>query len=459
MRSTSNKENVEPLTATVAPQEMPESAVTASTGTSETPVSAAPDGQVTKEIHGATEDPIEALDALEEAIEKVDNSLPKIDAIAAAEKTPSGKRKAPTEHVKSASRPSARPSMTSRVSSVRRPAHAKSVAMPKSRTSQIRASDAASKPAPDIPHSKPRPISMSFPTPPPLAKSSRPATTSTFQLPGEAVAAKLKAAREERLNKEQSSTAVGQTTGHSATAEAIKRPAFKARPMPKMSQNQAVVRQTAASRARESLMESARKGSLPAAASTGGFNGTSSLRESMASVRGERPRASMASSRLSMMGSRPSAAPMSLEKKARPTSVIVSKRSSMAPPARLRESISTVAKPAESSSQPREVSNSSTASTGSGPGTKKGKEVFQRAAIEKEALDRQKREKEEAVRKAKVEAAEKQRAASRAWAEKQKAKTIGGKRVSLAVVDGGKDTKTATLSVTVEETGAATAAQ
>ena len=53
-----------------------------------------------------------------------------------------------------------------------------------------------------IPHSKPRPMSMSFPTPPPPPKSAKTATQSTFQLPGEAIAAKLKADKEARLQRQ-----------------------------------------------------------------------------------------------------------------------------------------------------------------------------------------------------------------------------------------------------------------
>ena len=62
-------------------------------------------------------------------------------------------------------------------------------------------------------------------------------------------------------------------------------------------------------------------------------------------------------------------------------------------------------------------------------GTKKGKEVFQRAVAEKEALDKQKREKEEATKRARAAAAERGRIASREWAEKMKLKTSKTKDV------------------------------
>ena len=60
-------------------------------------------------------------------------------------------------------------------------------------------------------------------------------------------------------------------------------------------------------------------------------------------------------------------------------------------------------------------------------GTKKGKEVFQRAVAEKEALEQQKREKEEATRRARAAAAERGRAASREWADKMKLKSLMAK--------------------------------
>ncbi|CAD0096579.1 unnamed protein product, partial [Aureobasidium vineae] len=61
-----------------------------------------------------------------------------------------------------------------------------------------------------IPHSKPRPMSMSFPTPPPPPKSSKAPTQSTFQLPGEAIAAKLKADKKARLQRQAESGASSQ---------------------------------------------------------------------------------------------------------------------------------------------------------------------------------------------------------------------------------------------------------
>jgi hypothetical protein len=52
----------------------------------------------------------------------------------------------------------------------------------------------------------------------------------------------------------------------------------------------------------------------------------------------------------------------------------------------------------------------------------KGREVFNRDKMEKEAKDRERREKEEAAKQARAQAAERGRIASREWAEKQRKK-------------------------------------
>lgn len=81
-----------------------------------------------------------------------------------------------------------------------------------------------------IPHSKPRPVSMSFPAPKLPMKSKKPLTQVNFTLPGEAMSAKFKAAREAKALKE---------------AEEAKRRVFKARPAPSMvKKDPPVVRQT-----------------------------------------------------------------------------------------------------------------------------------------------------------------------------------------------------------------------
>lgn len=53
-----------------------------------------------------------------------------------------------------------------------------------------------------------------------------------------------------------------------------------------------------------------------------------------------------------------------------------------------------------------------------------GKEVFNRDKMEKEAKDRERRDKEEAAKQARAQAAERGRQASREWAEKQRQKML-----------------------------------
>lgn len=55
----------------------------------------------------------------------------------------------------------------------------------------------------------------------------------------------------------------------------------------------------------------------------------------------------------------------------------------------------------------------------------KGKQVFNRDKLEKDAAERERKEKEEAAKKARAEAAERGRIASREWAERQRKKLVG----------------------------------
>ncbi|KAF2149480.1 hypothetical protein K461DRAFT_271074 [Myriangium duriaei CBS 260.36] len=236
---------------------------------------------------------------------------------------------------------------------------------PSRRTSQApnrRTSTApTTKPAPArrssaiIPHSAPRPMSMSFPPPPGPIKSSKPATRPTFALPGEAVAARLKAAKEARL-------------ANSTPAEEPKRPAFKARPAPKMVVDTSKVRQTAASRAREGLMHPSR------------------IVEDKEKQKDKTRRATIVVEQRT--------------RTTRPMSVVV-------PAAGRRVSV-----PA------------------GGVRSEKGREVYNRAAAGVAEQVKAKKDKDEAARKARAEAAERGRVLSREWAEKQKAKAGRKSRVS-----------------------------
>ncbi|KAH9810078.1 nucleolar and coiled-body phosphoprotein 1-like [Teratosphaeria destructans] len=239
-----------------------------------------------------------------------------------------------------------------------------------------------------IPHSKPRPISISFPTPPPPPKSKKAPTSSTFQLPGEAVAAKLKAAREARLAKE---AEAAQKREH--TKDEPRKPAFKARPVPASLKQAPSVRPTNASRARESLKSSARPGAATSAV-------------------GAHRRASSVATATRTSSIAPKTAALKPSGSEQPINVAKRPSTAMAISSGTRSSMP----PAETTAQ-RVPSK----------GPAKGKEVFNRAAISKAAAEKERKEKEEAAKKARAAAAERGRQLSKEWAEKQRLKKLGFK--------------------------------
>nr|OQO30682.1 hypothetical protein B0A51_01957 [Rachicladosporium sp. CCFEE 5018] len=452
-RSTSNKENVEPGNTAQSPALAPMAPVVEQSGPMETtPVQAAT--PLAAQTHIETpvrlpqenfdslptdssviiqqQSPIEALDELDEAVQKVTKEIPEVQA------SPEKKRKISVERKPTAaSKPAAivrttrasqarlsiaqadkgnadkgpslgrpRPPTTidrtssvrqstapttnlGRSSSVRQSAVQLSVADKRvtstsSNISNFRSSRIGSEAPRErrevvIPHSKPRPISLSFPTPPPPPKSKKPATKSTFQLPGEAVAARLKAAREERLKQdagsgERSARSVSGTTD----TRTERKPTFKARPVPDMLKKTPSVRHTAASRARESIAG----GTMLPPSTSGGLKRSST-------TTGARQR------------------PMSMHQA--PVGLQISKRPTPRP--------STAAESAQDSKR-----ITSTISVVGGKSVNKGKEVFDRVANAKASAEKDKKEKEENAKRARAEAAERSRQMSREWAEKRKAK-------------------------------------
>lgn len=205
------------------------------------------------------------------------------------------------------------------------------------------------------------------------AKSSKAPTRPTFQLPSEAISAKAKAQREERLKRE---------------AEAEKeRKMFKARPIPtKVARPSTVPRENKASQARISLYA----------------NGVN--KENVA------PKPTIPPP--------PKARPTSLDAKPRASetransSVRRTTTSATAGPSKPRVSSMILA-----TGQKLNVTKDDVVQQKA-----KGKEVFGRSKAELERAEKERREKEEATRKARAEAAERGRQASREWAEKQKKK-------------------------------------
>ncbi|KAF2256432.1 hypothetical protein BU26DRAFT_499099 [Trematosphaeria pertusa] len=425
------------------------------------------------------EESIEAIDALEEALENVGKAIPIFDQ-SADEKSPK-KAEFPRTVMSNAQGKMRKSPLASRVS--RNPTTAPKSLKPTTRPAVSRSSSvrtASSKEArkgsgevSDYLASKRRPISMSFPTPPPPPKSTKAPTKPSFQLPGEAIAAKLKAQKEERLKREAEARPVKQrpismppppksTKGptnpnfqlpgeavaaklkaqkeerlkrdaegeerappqivlqpppkstkvptvpnfqlpgeaiaaklkaqkeerlkrEEEAAEAAKKAAFKARPAPARKPAPVPVRQTCASKARESLM----------------------TKENVNGVTIPPP-------------------------PQRTSSINAGKRGSMV----LSRTMSTSS--ANSSHRHSAILNAgpvakSTVTPADAAALKlKGKEVFNRDKLEKEARERERREKEEAAKRARAEAAERGRIASREWAEKQRKKMLAAAAAAAA---------------------------
>lgn len=382
-----------------------------------------------------SEDAIEALDSAEEAVEKVNleiseaQSPEKKPTPKPAEEKEKPKKTKPAPVVRLTKAAAARLSMAqvgnkdAGSSATGRPKPSTTFGRP-SGVRQSVAPAAAKKPSPKpkketvIPHSKPRPVSLSFPTPPPAAKSSKAPTKSSFQLPGEAVAAKLKAAREERVKRE--AAAATSKASSNATAD-DKKPAFKARPVPSSLKKTPSVRHTAASRARE---PGATVGAAPKPTTS---SSTTGLKRSN-TVGTSRPRPST----VSATATKPSQPPqLTVQKRARPSSMHVTASdaavarkpsSSTSRPSSVHVTASDAAvprKPSSSASRP-----SITPAPRSTSATSKGKEVYARFSAARNAAETEKKVKEDAARKARAAAADKGRVASREWAQKQKVKMM-----------------------------------
>lgn len=217
------------------------------------------------------------------------------------------------------------------------------------------------------------------------AKSTKPPTRSNFELPGEAFARKLREAREERMKRDEE--------------EEPKKPAFKARPV-RLSQAP-IVKPTATSRARISMA----KGEIQASSSI-----KDTTLKSKTTPRPSAVSAATAGKRLSTL---------SVNKRLAPTPANSSARVNRGPPVNSTKFKSVTTKPALQNVVRQSIGSSDAAQLRA-----KGKEVFNRGKMEQDERERMRKEKEEAAKKARAEAAERGRIASREWAEKQRARKM-----------------------------------
>ena len=231
------------------------------------------------------------------------------------------------------------------------------------KSSPTPSSSAESKPVAHRPKSRVSSISKAPFVP---TKSSKPPTTSTFTLPGDAISAKLKAQREERLKRETE----GKDRENQKENNGGRRPSFKARPVRISSGNVPVVRSTATSRARLSSFTKT----------------TSDIKE------GAEPTPTPKKTSNPPKTQAPKPKPRTSTSSTSPT--LTSKRISQAPPHRPSLASKTRATPSTTATTPGSMSR---------------------------------KEKEEAAKKARAEAAERGRKASREWAERMKARKMAEK--------------------------------
>lgn len=241
---------------------------------------------------------------------------------------------------------------------------------------------------------KPRPISM-----PPPPRSTKPPTKPSFQLPGEKIAAELKAKKEERLRREAE-----------GIAPPVARPASAAPPLksskpptkPSFELPGAAIAEKLKAQREERLKRQEEAEALKKAAAT-------------AKTRIAPPRAPVTVPVREQPGI---SIPPPTQTQAQRSSSLASKRSSM----QLSRSTST------SSANRNSVLISKAVVTPEDAAQLrlKGKEVFNRDRYETQSRERERKEKEDAAKKARADAAERGRIASREWAEKQRKKMMGG---------------------------------
>ena len=357
--------------------------------------------------HSRIEDSVEALDALEEEIEKFGGLIPEPTDLKSPAKTkkqtkgpinitntkPNGSSK-----IKKSTTLAAKADSRSPVKSAR-----PSVSKPVTQSPMIRKTGPSLGDDPSLEHeaktqkAEPTPrvdpstsqaalkkrVSSVHKAPFQPAKSTKPPTRAAFELPGDAISRKLKEQREERLKREEE--------------EKSKQRMFKARPIRRSEAPE--VKLTAAAKARLSMARG--EPVNPNAAKNEVLNPSLSACRGSLAAAGKNKRLS------SLSVAKRSADPPSANSSAHATRVP-------------SLNASTINRKLSGPSAPRPAPTADNLAHQK----VRGKEVFGRAKVEIQERENAKKEKEEAAKKARAEAAERGRIASRAWAEQQKLKKL-----------------------------------
>jgi hypothetical protein len=229
-----------------------------------------------------------------------------------------------------------------------------------------------------------RPVSVNFPTPPAPVRSTKPVTKSTFSLPGEAVAARLKAQREAREERMRAKAEADAEAKAKAAAEAQRK-----RRSLQMQREQQQQQQPSPKKPRPI--------SMPPATGNGALQVTKHTAN--------------ASVKRSVSATTSSAGVPTLTRK-----------------------------PSTTLSKPGPVTKSTITATDLAAQRQRAKALAARDRADQKALEEERRSREEAARRARAEAAERGRIASREWAEKMM-KKVGVKK------DAGKENATSVGAV------------
>ncbi|KAI9835574.1 MAG: hypothetical protein M1819_002025 [Sarea resinae] len=390
------------------------------------------------------EDSVEAIDALEEAIEQVGEALPAIDQRRSPKKVDNTKETVSEANAEKAtdemaetkvSRSSPRKAVATK--SATKPAATRSTTrttvVPASRQKDRKNSDSSTTSTSGTLKStdgngrtvntdtaqkaaaakKPRAGSVSFPAPAPPPKSSKPPTRATFVLPGEAVAKKLKEQKEERLKREaeekKRKAEAEEQTKKAKTRDLRARTASKTSTATtadaKSHAPACADKQTAASKARTSLVHHEVKNIEPTMAVETRVPATTAV---------------SAHRRVSSMTSlRPTTRSSVLPGHSKNGSISETTKKIEPPKAATMTTLS-VPKRTATVAQPFKLSTRATSTSASTSTKSAGRALYAHDKADDDSKERERRAKEEAARKARSDAAERGRIASREWAEKQK---------------------------------------
>ena len=379
------------------------------------------------------EDSVEAIDAFEEEMEKIDDLMPTISDTMSPMKTPT-KNSVDIIVSKSKSFRAEKPKRTKAVAATASPVSkgaSQKYRQPSLRGGEVltKASEAAKHSASkQAPPTAVKRMSSVHKAPFQPAKSTKPPTRPSFELPGDAVARKLKDKREERLRNENEG--------------GIKKVEVKPMPKPVKSTKplthptfelpgDAVARRLKEQRDKRLKQQEADAEPLKKAFKARPMHASQApVVKSNATTKARMSLARKSTESQNIHNRPPNIRPISLgDANQRLSTLSVAKRtraSVAGPSARTTKGPSLAATSSSRlsmSAATQRVTNGNSAHQ-----SIRGREVFERNKTLIEESERLRKDKEEAAKKARVEAAERGRLASRQWAEKQKARKISAQK-------------------------------